>query len=122
MCFYDAKRLQLTAHTISVLKDSSLSKPDKWEKCLSRSNIPYTWFLQKHKNNINIDTRVTKVQFDMETDFLDINVSCDSILLRSVPQFMQSNKNSNMLINKTNLCTYPTAKAAIYKDINYSKN
>lgn len=53
MCFYDAKRLQLTAHTISVLKDSSLSKPDKWEKCLSRSNIPYTWFLQKHKNNIN---------------------------------------------------------------------
>lgn len=53
MCFYDANRLQLTAHTISVLKDSSLSKPDKWEKCLSRSNIPYTWFLQKHKNNMN---------------------------------------------------------------------
>lgn len=75
MCFYDAKRLQLTAHTISVLKDSSLSKPDKWEKCLSRSNIPYTWFLQKHENNINIDTWVTKVQFDMETDFLDQNVS-----------------------------------------------
>lgn len=29
----------------------------------------------KQENNINIDTWVTKVQFDMETDFLDQNVS-----------------------------------------------
>lgn len=119
MWFCDANILQLIPFLFwkTVLSPNQTSGRSA---CLAQTSHTHGFY--KNMKIISIDTWVNKVQFDMETDSLDINASCDSILSRSVPQFMQSNKNSNMLINKTNLCTYPTAKAAIYKDINYSKN
>lgn len=99
MWFCDANILQLIPFLFwkTVLSPNQTSGRSA---CLVQTSHTHGFF--KNMKIISIDTWVNKVQFDMETDSLGINVSCDSILLRSVPQFMQSTCNKIQYVDKQN--------------------
>lgn len=84
LCFYDANRLQL----IPFLFWKTVLSPNQTNErsaCLVQTSHTHGFY--KNINIKSIDTWLTKVQFDMETDSLDLNVSCNTILSRRVPQF-----------------------------------